>query len=107
MEELEPTSGEQNSRWETYRAEMIRARLASGHPDPWDGDPPRKRIYELGERRFDGKLTPEEEDELKEFARFYPEIVQRTVNLATQRKADKQKQRDYARSLGYDSGSDD
>jgi hypothetical protein len=82
MEELEPSS-EELREWEK---EQIARRIAAGDPDPWDGKAPDGRIYELEMRRvFDEELTPEEENELQQIARLYPERVERTRKMLARR----------------------
>ncbi len=90
MEELPPTVMELVEQQYAREAELIARRKAAGDPDPWGGKAPRATIYELEQRRYRSEfggddLTPEEEDELQQIARLYPEEVERLRKMVERR----------------------
>jgi hypothetical protein len=89
MEELLPTLEELLGRESERKAELIKLRRASGDPDPWGGEAPLRRIYELEARRYlaelEGDLTPAESAELRQIARLYPEDVAKLRKMVERR----------------------
>lgn len=86
MEELPPTFEELRER----DAEEIARHRAAGDPDPWRGEAPKARIYELEGRRYRSEfggehLTAAEEDELQQIARLYPEQVEKLRKMVERR----------------------
>ena len=103
MEELEPTLDELAA----WVEQDIRRRIATGDPDPWDGEAPLRRIHQLEERRYDKKLTLAQEEELEHITRLYPEAVEQTRTMLTRRLKEYYARREYTRRLGYDPGPDE
>jgi hypothetical protein len=89
MEELAPTGSELLERMTIAKEELIARRRASGDPDPWGGEAPRRRIYDLEARHYlaelDGDLTAAEAAELRQIARLYPDDVAKIRTMVERR----------------------